>query len=482
MLPALADAPQQAIHRSSKSSSARNKTPSTPSESPVASREAVPITQTLCLELLRDGRVQSYIDFFRMTISHGPLSSSQQHADEGQLLHELKELLIAAEASQRRGDAKLGYESRKNIARYFQVQGNHELAIAYYREALDKARQIADDRGIEIEAARNIGLELERDGKPHEASDFYDTSRQLARACSNSDAEQLAAKSLVSVRMKLAKQQEKSKQYDAAIGQYNFCMQILLESCPDEQTMNDLNYRLGRAHQQIGNIPTAIEFLETFLLKVRKYGDRVKEGWAQAVLASCHESAGNLPLASEALLQFLSITESDPSQKAAQAQACNHLGNLYNRMGEYDTAVRYFERHYQLACGGGEGGEGRAPAADAAESTPRPPAGVGCQDGDAAEVVGEEAGSAAVPSATAGGLLEGTRAETDHDFKPTTTSTPMVRSTSAMGIAQVQLGISRANAHMEQFLDLVNDEKKLALLLKWKATHSFEVFEETAPA
>ncbi|KAJ3022182.1 Tetratricopeptide repeat protein 29 [Thoreauomyces humboldtii] len=357
------------------------------------------------------------------------------------------------------------YESRKNIARYFQVQGKHDLAISYYREALDQARNVEEDPSIEIEATRNIGMELESHGSPEEASEMYEESRQLARASNNADAEQLAAKSLVSVHMKLAKQQEKAKHYEAAIEEYTHCVQILQESCPDEQTLNDLNYRLGRAHQQTGNIATAIEFLETFLLKVRKYGDRVKEGWAQAVLASCHESAGNLAQASESLTRFLAITESDPTQTHAQAQACNHLGNLYNRMGEFDLAVGYFERHYQLACGGGT-------VVSASNTTASPPAVL----------------SPSIKTLDAGGSDEITPVTSDTGTESPTTAvsaaspvaavTPTPPKSSDVGIAQVQLGISRANAHMDRFLDMVKDEKKLSRLLEWKATHSFSVFQE----
>ncbi|KAJ3278167.1 hypothetical protein HK104_002590, partial [Borealophlyctis nickersoniae] len=39
----------------------------------------------------------------------------------------------------------------------------------------------------------------------------------------------------------------------------------------------------------------------------------------------------------------------------------------------------------------------------------------------------------------------------------------------------VQLGISRGNAHMQQFLNLVKDEKGVGALLQWKATQSFDI-------
>ncbi|KAI8588403.1 hypothetical protein BDZ88DRAFT_489757 [Geranomyces variabilis] len=455
-------------------------------------RTAVPLTQTLCLDLLRDGRVASYIDFFRMAVQ--PSLRRRETVSPDKTLHELKDLLTAAESSHRRADPMLVYTATKNIARHFAAHKNHALALAYYRDALRHAKDVVDDPSVEIESARNVGVELEADGRQEEASEMYEESRILSRRAGKPEAEHAAAKSLVSVRMKMAKQMEKSKRHEEAIEQYNFCVQILQESHPDEQTLNDLNYRLGRAHQQIGAIPTAIEFLETFLLKVRKYGDRIKEGWAQAVLASCHESVGNLALASECLTKFLAITESDPSQKQAQAQACNHLGNLCNRMGEYELAVGYFEKHYQLACGA------------AGDSSQRPVvAGPVGDDIDAKRPTNDEAATAVgvlsepevtdatktafdadVASAATSRPLTGATVEDDDEASPSatplSTAARSVRKTDAVGLAQVQLGISRANAHMDQFFKLVEDEKRLGDLLRWKATHAVEIFDAAEPS
>ncbi|KAJ3184604.1 Tetratricopeptide repeat protein 29 [Geranomyces variabilis] len=473
-----------------------------PSSSPRASqsprtakqpaRTPVPLTQTLCLDLLRDGHVASYIDFFRMAVQSSLRRREAVNPDK--TLHELKDLLTAAESSHRRADPMLVYTATKNIARHFATQKNHALALAYYRDALRHAKDVVDDPSVEIEAARNVGVELEADGRQEEASEMYEESRILSRRAGKPEAEHAAAKSLVSVRMKMAKQMEKSKRHEEAIEQYNFCVQILQESHPDEQTLNDLNYRLGRAHQQIGAIPTAIEFLETFLLKVRKHGDRIKEGWAQAVLASCHESVGNLALASECLTKFLAITESDPSQKQAQAQACNHLGNLCNRMGDYELAVKYFEKHYQLACGaaGDQRPVAARPVADDSDAklptTDEAVTGAGVlSETDVADPANTSLNADVAPAgiSTSRPLTSAT-AEDDDDAAPSatplSTAARSVRKTDAVGLAQVQLGISRANAHMDQFFKLVEDEKRLGDLLRWKATHAVDIIDAAGPS
>ena len=44
------------------------------------------------------------------------------------------------------------------------------------------------------------------------------------------------------------------------------------------------------------------------------------------------------------------MTEDDPSQRHFLAQACNLLGVLYNKMGDFAQAVKYFDQNFILAC------------------------------------------------------------------------------------------------------------------------------------
>ncbi|TPX67897.1 hypothetical protein SpCBS45565_g03532 [Spizellomyces sp. 'palustris'] len=453
MLPAIPRSRSSvASHQAKKLQTAR-RSPSTAqsvskTHADLGNQRRIPLpTQTICRELLKEGHVRSYIDFFRMV----ELNASEFNPP-AEALHELKQLLTVGEDSQRSGDHRLIYESRKNIAGYFRSLGKFDIAMTYYKEALDRARLISNDRNVEIEATRNIGDVLESDGLALEASDMYEQSRMLARDQNNTEAEILAAKHLVDVRMKIARQQEKNGVYSDAIAHYMHCIRILQESNPDEETLNDLNYRLGSAFRRNGDIPTAIEYLETFLEKVRKYGDNVKEALAQEVLASCYESTGDLSLATQYLQNFLTLSSAEPAQRSAQARACHHLGILFNRMGDYDVAVQYFERHYEIACGiaGNEATEeGRGVAVDA-----------GMRKIESSKEERSEAD--ATPA------VESPKPVEQEMAKPLN-----------VGVAQVQLGISRANAHMDQFLRVVKDERKVGILLQWKATHSFDLFAQS---
>ncbi|KAJ3055939.1 Tetratricopeptide repeat protein 29 [Rhizophlyctis rosea] len=388
-------------------------------------RERMPLTQSIALDLLKEGYVRSYIDFFHMVIQpqQGTLTF------DAAMLQDFKLLLTAAEDSQRQGDRKEIYETRKHLAGYFEELNRNDTAVDYYREALDIASKIPEEPSYEVEAARNLGNVLEALNKTEEALTYYERSKLLSSQATNKDSTALASKAIVSVRMRIAEELERTSHLPEAITHYLQCIDIIESGSRDPLLLNDLRYRLGKAYQKSGRVEEAVKYLDTFLEKAREIGDKTKEGWAHAALAACHESLNNLPLAAESLQSFVHLTESDTSQKSSHAQACNQLGMLYNRMGNFEQAVQYFERHYALT---------------------REMAGEG--DANKSDGEGTEAPSGAKPPMRRGS----------------------VGRTSSVGTAQVQLGIARGHALMDRFLSLVKDEKQLPALLKWKATGVME--------
>lgn len=121
------------------------------------------------------------------------------------------------------------------------------------------------------------------------------------------------------------------------------------------------------------------------------------------------------------------MTELDPSQRLSEAHACNQLGALYNKLGQYTNAVRHFERHYALAVELNE------------------------------EETGIRKEGGCVKSSTPASFL-----------KADDLALPDV------GVAAVQLGIVKGNAQMGKLFELVTDARKRTGLLYWKAHGTFE--------
>ncbi|KAI8922795.1 hypothetical protein BC831DRAFT_498936 [Entophlyctis helioformis] len=449
----------------------------------------MPITQTICLDLLIQGHIGSYIEFFHMVVENKFAIDVSRD-----MLGQLKVLLTIAEDSQRSGTAKAIYESKKNLAQFFTRSVNYDIAITYFKEALETARRMQNEYAIEVEATRNLGVALEGAGKVHEALEYFETSRSLALERNNVDGEMMASQSLVNVHVAIAEKFENAGDYEQAIQHFTKCLEFLKHGANDERSICDIEFRLGKAHKEIGKIEVAIKYLESFVAKSATMGDKNKEGWAHATLAACYDISGNPQLAASYLQQFVSIAESDPRQRLAESQACNQLGMLYNKLGEFDMAVTYFERHFRLMTDIAKEDAlvaAEESAAAAANSGGGTVSGVGGADGDGASDdmsvashardrtnIGAVGGSdpAAVGHAGAasgsGGLAAVAHAPVAKDFGPKSSKGSLVR----FGAAQAQLGISRGNAQMALFFETVVDPNGLGPLLQWKAERSFGAY------
>ncbi|KAI8613678.1 hypothetical protein BC830DRAFT_1131013 [Chytriomyces sp. MP71] len=425
-----------------------------PAKSGDAQSNGVPVTQSICFELLVGGQIHSFIDFFNIV---NPTASaltsatpSSTASPKGSIpagysledLQTLKSLLTTCELSVRSGDQSQVYAAKKALGFFYQrlpqVSGFLETSAGYLREAFECAKVIHGKKFYEIEAAHNLGLVLASMGQAHEAVKMYEHSRNLAADKGDAQAEQLASKSLVGARILIAQQLERDGQFKEAISHYAQSIQIIEKSKPDEKVVNDLHYCLGNAFKQDNQIITAVEYLDKYLEKCKDLNDHQAAGRAQLALATCYESSGNLEEATDYLKQFIEATESDPNQKTSLAQACNQIGILYNKIGDFDQAVTYFDRHFALAC----------------------------------EINKEQLSqAAAAPVALAAD------AEKDQQFMPP--AAPLAKSLS-VGSAQIQVGLSKANANMRQFFEYVVEGRKdlkgekFVGLLKWKAMRAFE--------
>ncbi|KAJ3029017.1 UNVERIFIED_CONTAM: Tetratricopeptide repeat protein 29 [Siphonaria sp. JEL0065] len=321
-----------------------------------------------------------------------------------------------------------------------------DLSLAYLREAFECARTIHANKQFEIEASHNLGLVLASMGEAHEAVKLYEQSRSLASDKGDVQSETIASKSLVNARILIAKDLEKNGLFKDAIVHYTQSIQIIEKSTPDEKMVNDLNFCLGNAYKEDGQIDTAVKYLDKYLTRCKDLNDPLSAGKAQLALASCYESSGNLHQATNYLKLFIESTEQDPAQKQSLAQACNQIGVLYNKLSQFPEAVQYFDRHFALAC---EIAKEQQQPAGGASTAPAPPT------SDSQIVVAPPAAPSTPPKAM------------------------------SLGAAQIQLGLSKANANMRTFFNAIiqsgitGDIKNshFSALLAWKATRSFEVFD-----
>jgi hypothetical protein len=136
------------------------------------------------------------------------------------------------------------------------------------------------------------------------------------------------------------------------------------------------------------------------------------------------------------------MISSDPSQKLAEAHACNQLGALYRKMNQLPQSVQYYERFYKLSV----------------------------------QLKKENKQTSTLVSKK---KEQGTKASTGENanlIKTPDLALPNV------GLASVQVGIVRGNAQMSRFFEFVNDSKRMESLMKWKEFRTFEGTGSTVTA
>lgn len=84
-------------------------------------------------------------------------------------------------------------------------------------------------------------------------------------------------------------------------------------------------------------------------LEISKEGEGKEDdqGKAFAALAAAHQQLGDLPKAVECLEKFLRIAQ-DSENLAQQAEACANLGVVHGRARSFADSIKYFEQAYEL--------------------------------------------------------------------------------------------------------------------------------------
>lgn len=172
-------------------------------------------------------------------------------------LIDFKNLLMKVEESQRLGNPLSIYDSRKNIASYFENLKLYDVAVSYYNEALDIALKSGAAPLVEMEAMLNLGRAMEENGNLSTALDLFERSRSIALSKNDTEREDLASKGLISVYIKIAESLEKTSNYTQAISHYLQCKKILEKS--DDNSLLDIEFRLGNAYKEVNEIQTAIQ-------------------------------------------------------------------------------------------------------------------------------------------------------------------------------------------------------------------------------
>lgn len=322
--------------------------------------------QTLAVEALMAGCPGAFIDFFYLVTAGDGVADDNLTPDElearlinpdnyeerdevpPESMRFLKDSLVSAEESARRGDNAATGEAYRSLARFFAGSENPKKAVFFF----DKCLEVAVASGevtAEIEANANLGGAHEAVGGVHAAIAAYEKQTELAEVSGDTAALVQGRTNLVRVYRSAADTRRAAGDHEGSVRFLEKCLEVAKKDALDPAAEGLANYRLGAAHHAAGDFEKVVTYQMEYLRLCKATGNKEGEGAARRALAAANEALGDVDAAIENLEAFLAVAKTgDPT---AHARACCSLGKIYLAQGKHDNAVVYFERFFEVARG-----------------------------------------------------------------------------------------------------------------------------------
>lgn len=307
--------------------------------------------QSLCIDILVAGHVNSFVDFFYLThraeeeVSNHSSASHPPPIPDSKL-GPIKSHLTSAERAHRRGDSEQVYESYEALAHDFHATQDYKTSIYFYEKCLDLAESM-EDLAQQCNSNLNLGLTHDAMGDTAAAIRFHEKHKEIASAMGAQSRIQTANQQLVEAYRRYAEEHERKDDNATAVLLYKRCLAAAQES-NDLRSEGLATYRLGVACAAMGDKNDSIEYQQKYLHICKRIGDQLGEGAACAALAHSFKEMGQTDLAVSYLEKYQSIAQRN-KQSVAQAEACAALGSIHSASGDHHLAVNYFEKTFDIA-------------------------------------------------------------------------------------------------------------------------------------
>jgi len=325
----------------------------------------------ICMEILMEGFVQSYVDFFYLTHRPDPVPDPTREGVEREINVPLNEMLFirdnlqAAERARRQGETRIVYESYNKLAQYFQDVNDCRTGIYFYEKCLEIARLTSDKQG-EMGANHCLGLAHQSINDSKSAIMYHEKHLEIAQSLDDHGELHRANCELIKVYRRCAEEYETLNNYREAVTFHIKCLEA--SRATDNRISEGLaGYRIGRAYVLLNEPDRSIPYLNEYLsiCKDADVNDLEGQGAACSALAAAYQSLGSMDSAVQHLEQFLDIaTKTD--NLIAQGEACCNLGVIYNRRGEFAKAMQLFEKNFEIARSTVSSGQGDRKLVDVA--------------------------------------------------------------------------------------------------------------------
>lgn len=328
---------------------------------------AMSTEEEFCQDLLVEGYVQSFVDFYHLTHRVDPNSTSGikiQCTPEDMSF--IRNNLVLAELSRRQGNIIGVYTAYNKLAGSFKKKMDWKTAIFFQKKCLEVA-QLTTDLKAEMAANHTLGEVCQQMGEFADARLRHERHEEIAVSIDSTEdivaanvelhkvylvlAQRLEqqATQAETQGLQLASQTERQGQgqgYDEALKMYEKCLGASVK-CTDLAAQGEANGKIGNLLLRRGDAAGALPYLEQHSRISTDIGDTEARCRACSSLAWALDSLGEDQRALAELSLVHSISE-QAGDSYLQSQACRALGTLYSKVGQLTEAVSVLQRHFEL--------------------------------------------------------------------------------------------------------------------------------------
>ncbi|TMW63168.1 hypothetical protein Poli38472_002109 [Pythium oligandrum] len=307
--------------------------------------------EEVCVQMLMGGYVQSFVDMFYLTHRPPPVDAAGTPSMglEPAEMEFLRDQLVTAEHSKRRGEIPEVLNAFESLATYCAEKQDIKTMIFFYEKCLEIARVVKDPM-CEMRVLSKIGegfhslLDLDK------AREFLEQHVAIAQVLYEHEDDSImrseAFMQLAKVYWDLGFEYERRQLLDDAIDYYKKYLDCASKAS-ELEAVGEAQLKIGMCYNLLVQPSNALPFIEAYLVSCQNSGHLEGEGKACAELATAHENLGNKQLSIEFLNRYASIA-AQADNLINQADACRRLGHIYTASQNFQRAREMHEKNYEL--------------------------------------------------------------------------------------------------------------------------------------
>lgn len=226
-----------------------------------------------------------------------------------------------------------------NLGQIHDVMNNYRRAIDYYKEALNIARAINDERNKEVSLG-NLGNVYRRLGNVKNAFIYYQQALEIARKISDLTNEGAYLANIGLTYFHLGQTHKAIEYLEQALD--------IARKIGNRHAESICLSDLGSVYFESGRLQKAIENYEQALQITREIGDKRGEASQLANLGSIYLNYGHIEQAMGYSRQALQITR-ELGDKRGEGINLGNLGRAYAELGQLELSIKHYQRALQIA-------------------------------------------------------------------------------------------------------------------------------------